>query len=75
LAKSVQLVEDTMVVLDQPWNDIVAPVTDGELELAVAIADDIEHFYNVERRHSALGYLTPKEFEDLHTPQPQATLA
>ncbi|MGA8679486.1 MAG: IS3 family transposase [Acidimicrobiales bacterium] len=45
------------------------------LELAIAIADYIEHFYNPARRHSALGYLTPKEFEALHLPQPQATLS
>jgi transposase InsO family protein len=43
------------------------------LELAIAIADYIEHFYNPTRRHSALGYLTPNEYEDLHSPQSQAT--
>jgi putative transposase len=36
------------------------------LQLAVGIADYIENFYNVARRHSALNYLTPIEFEDLH---------
>ncbi|MEY2419951.1 MAG: putative transposase [Acidimicrobiaceae bacterium] len=45
------------------------------IELAVAIADYIENFYNSARRHSALGYLTPNEFEDLHSPQPTATLS
>ena len=45
------------------------------LELAVAIADWIDHFYNPIRRHSSLGYLTPNEFEDLHSPKPQATLS
>jgi transposase InsO family protein len=45
------------------------------LEFAIAIADYIEHFYNPARRHSALGYLTPRAFEDLHSPQPQATLS
>ena len=45
------------------------------LELALAIADYIEHFYNSTRRHSALGYLTPIEFEDLHSAQPVATLS
>jgi transposase InsO family protein len=45
------------------------------LELAVAIADYIDHFYNPARRHSALGYLTPNEYEHLHSPQPQATLS
>ena len=44
------------------------------LELALAIADYIEHFYNSSRRHRALGYLTPTEFEDLHSAQPLAAL-
>lgn len=43
------------------------------LELAVAIADYIEHFYNPTRRHSALGYLTPNEFDDLHSAKTPAT--
>lgn len=45
------------------------------LELAVAMADYIDHFYNPIRRHSSLDYLTPNEFEDLHSPKPQATLS
>ena len=45
------------------------------LELAVAIADYIDHFYNPTRRHSALRYLTPNEFEDLQPPHPEATLS
>jgi transposase InsO family protein len=44
------------------------------LELAVAIADYIEHVYNPARRHSALDYLTPTEYEQLHLTQPYATL-
>jgi putative transposase len=36
-------------------------------ELANAIFEYIEAFYNPTRRHSALGYLAPVEFEDLHT--------
>jgi hypothetical protein len=44
------------------------------LELAIAMADYMEHFYNTARRHSSLGYLTPTEFEDLHsTTTQQAT--
>jgi transposase InsO family protein len=47
-----------------------------KLELALAIAEYIDHFYNSSRRHSSLGYLTPNEFEALHstTTQP-ATLS
>jgi putative transposase len=33
------------------------------IELARAIHDDIEHFHNTGRRHSALGWLTPAEAE------------
>ncbi len=46
------------------------------LELATAMAEYVEHFYNAERRHSSLDYLTPNEFEALHstTTQP-ATLS
>jgi hypothetical protein len=43
------------------------------VELASAIADYIDNFYNPARRHSSLDYLTPNEFEDLNSPQPQAT--
>jgi putative transposase len=46
------------------------------LELAIAMADYIEHFYNCDRRHSSLGYLTPNEFEASHsTPTRPATLS
>jgi transposase InsO family protein len=46
------------------------------LELAMAIAEYIEHFYNSDRRHSSIGYLTPNEYEELHsTPIQQATLS
>jgi len=47
-----------------------------KMELGLAMADYVEHFYNCDRRHSSLGYLTPNEFEDLHstTTQP-ATLS
>ena len=33
LAERVQLVEGAMGALDHPWNDLVAPVTDGPLKL------------------------------------------
>ena len=46
------------------------------LELAIAMADDIEHFCNSDRRHSSLGYLTPNEFEEMHsTTTQEATLS
>ena len=35
--------------------------------LGSAIFEWIEAFYNPRRRHSALGYLSPIQFEDLHT--------
>ena len=42
------------------------------LELAIATADYIAHCYTL-RQHSALGYLTPYEYEHLHSARPQAT--
>ncbi len=36
------------------------------IELATAIHDYIEHFHNTRRRHSALGMLTPTEYEHHH---------
>lgn len=41
-------------------------------ELANAIFEWIEAFYNPTRRHSALGYRSPVEFERLHTAAPSA---
>ncbi|MGN2638321.1 IS3 family transposase [Nocardia takedensis] len=35
------------------------------LELTIAMADWIDNFYNPERRHSYLGYLSPAEYETL----------
>ena len=46
----------------QKWRSIV--------ELSSAIAEWLENFYNSERRHSSLNYLTPDEFEGLHSTQP-----
>ena len=50
----------------QPWHTFV--------ELSTAIADYIENFYNTNRRHSSIGYLTPQEFEEIHTGREQAQL-
>jgi putative transposase len=38
------------------------------IELATALHDYIELFHNTTRRHSALGMLTPTEYETLHAP-------
>jgi putative transposase len=38
------------------------------IELANAIFEYLEIFHNRQRRHSALGYLTPLEFESNATP-------
>lgn len=40
---------------------------DSPAELGSAIFEWIEGFYNPRRRHTALGYLSPIEFEALHT--------
>ena len=44
----------------------------SRVELAAAIFDWIEGWYNPRRRHSSLGYLSPAEFEALHTTANQA---
>jgi putative transposase len=40
---------------------------DTKADLGLAIFEWIEAFYNPRRRHSALGYLSPAQFEHLHT--------
>jgi hypothetical protein len=40
------------------------------VEIANAIFECIEVFYNLQRRHSALSYATPHEYDLAHTPQP-----
>ncbi|MEX2107504.1 MAG: IS3 family transposase [Solirubrobacterales bacterium] len=42
-------------------------------ELQSAVFDYIESFYNRERRHSTLGYLSPREFEMISTDQQRGT--
>jgi len=37
------------------------------IELAAAMADYIDNFYNLEHRHSYLGNISPTEFETLWT--------
>ena len=45
------------------------------VELSVAMADYIENFYNLSRRHSSLKYFTPYEFENLQLSETQVALA
>ncbi|ERG65156.1 hypothetical protein L332_11985 [Agrococcus pavilionensis RW1] len=45
---------------------------DSRTQLASAMFEWIEGFYNPTRRHSALGNLAPAEFEALHTDTPAA---
>ena len=44
-------------------------------ELSAAMAEWIEDFYNPIRRHSAIGYLSPIEFEALHSQETQAAFS
>ena len=41
--------------------------TASKIELANAIFEYLEIFHNRQRRHSALGWLTPIEYEKIHT--------
>ena len=41
-------------------------------EARLAVFDHIETFYNPHRRHSALGYLSPAEFERRYRPETTA---
>jgi transposase InsO family protein len=45
------------------------------LELSSAMADWIDNFYNPLRRHSSLGYLTPNEYEALHSRETEAAFS
>lgn len=44
------------------------------IELSAALVDFFENFYNEIRRHSSLGYLTPREFTDLHSANSRAEM-
>ena len=43
---------------DAPWRELA--------EARRAVSAYIHGYYNCDRRHSTLGYRTPREFEDLH---------
>ena len=46
-----------------------------KVQLSLAIADYIENFYNPQRRHSSLSYLTPNEYENLYLTRTQTTFS
>jgi putative transposase len=45
-----------------------------KIELSIAIADYIEHFYNSGRRHRSIEYFTPNEFQELQSKETQTQL-
>ena len=49
------------------WHTRGYSISAIKFELAGAMADYIDNFYNVERRHSYLGNISPTEFEKLWT--------
>jgi len=60
-------------VIESFWSRMQVELLDRKrwrtrVELANAIFEYLEMFHNRERRHSALGMLTPAEFEAVHQP-------
>jgi putative transposase len=60
-------------VIEAFWSRIPVELLDRKrwrtrVELANAIFEYLEIFHNRQRRHSALGMLTPVEFEAVHQP-------
>ena len=45
-----------------------------QVEARMAVFDFIEGWYNPHRRHSALGYLSPLEYERVHRDHPEPTI-
>ncbi|ADG73711.1 Integrase catalytic region [Cellulomonas flavigena DSM 20109] len=63
-------VDNTM--MESFWSTLQRELLDrrswaSQADLASAIFEWIEGFYNPRRRHSSLGYRSPNQFEDLHT--------
>lgn len=63
-------VDNTMI--ESFWSTMQRELLDRQRwttreQLGSAIFEWIEAFYNPRRRHSSLGYLTPTEYEALHT--------
>ena len=59
-------------VIESFWGRLQTELLDRQrwrtrIELANAIFEYLEVFHNRRRRHSALGWLTPIEYERLHT--------
>ena len=54
------------LILGRPFNDIA--------EARFSVLDYIEDFYNPRRRHSALGYLSPVDYERKHISAPLETV-
>jgi putative transposase len=68
-------VDNTMI--ESFWSTLQRELLDRQhwttrADLGSAIFEWIEAFYNPRRRHSALGYRSPHEFEALHTAPPAA---
>jgi putative transposase len=60
-------------VIESFWSRMQVELLDGKrwrtrVELANAIFEYLEIFHNGQRRHSALGMLTPTELEARHSP-------
>ncbi len=59
-------------MIESFWSPLRRELLDRQIwatraDLGSAIFEWIEAFYNPRRRHSALGYLSPVQFEELHT--------
>ncbi len=67
-------------LMESFWSRVQVELLDRQtwhtrLELATALFECLEIFHNRQRRHSALGMLTPTEFEALHQATGSSTAA